>query len=41
MESEAGGWRVPRKGVESEIEGGGGGQWGRGGWRVRRRGDGE
>ena len=32
MESEAGGWRVRRKGVESEIEGG---------WRVRRRGDGE
>ena len=32
MESEAGGWRVRRKGVESEIEGGGGGgQWGRGG----------
>ena len=24
VESEAGGWRVRRKGVESEIEGGGG-----------------
>ena len=29
VESESGGWRVRRKGVESEIEGGGGGQWGR------------
>ena len=42
MESEAGGWRVRRKGVESEIEGGGGADSGaERGWRVRRRGDGE
>ena len=33
MESEAGGWRVRRKGVESEIEGGG--------RTVGQRGDGE
>ena len=40
MESEAGGWRVRRKGVESEIEGGAD-SGAEGGWRVRRRGDGE
>ena len=32
MESEAGGWRVRQKGVESDIEGGGG-EWGRGGMK--------
>ena len=31
MESEAGGWRVRQKGVESDIEGGG--EWGRGGMK--------
>ena len=41
MESEAGGWRVRRKGVESEIEGGGAESGAEGGWRVRQRGDGE
>ena len=40
---QGGEWRVRRKGVESEIEGGAesGAEWGRGGWRVRQRGDGE
>ena len=38
VESESGGLRVRQKGVESVIEGGGGGVSGRGGWRVRQGG---
>ena len=39
VESEAGGWTVRQKGVESEIEGDG--EWAEGGWRVRQRGGAE